>query len=111
MISNNLNAMNAYQNQLKIAKSALEGDTSGDTGSTGNTGSTGSFSAMLESNLQDMVNTQNVAENAKIEAITGKGDVTDLVTAIANAEMALNTIVTVRDRVISAYQDIIRMPI
>ena len=39
-----------------------------------------------------------------------RSDITDLVTSIANAELALNTIVTIRDKVISAYQDIIRMP-
>jgi flagellar hook-basal body complex protein FliE len=33
------------------------------------------------------------------------------VTAVNNAELALQTIVTVRDKVIQAYQDVLRMPI
>jgi flagellar hook-basal body complex protein FliE len=37
--------------------------------------------------------------------------VTDVVTAVTNAEVALDTVVAVRDRVISAYQEIMRMPI
>jgi len=98
-------AINAYNSQLKLAKNE------GDTLAASEQGSGSSFSQMLENQMQDMVNTQNVAETAKINAINGKADITDLVTAIANAELALNTIVTIRDRAISAYQDIIRMPI
>ena len=45
-------------------------------------------------------------------AVGGKrGLLTDLVTAVANAELTLNTVVAVRDRVISAYQSIIGMSI
>jgi flagellar hook-basal body complex protein FliE len=36
---------------------------------------------------------------------------TDVVTAVADAETALNTVVAIRDRVINAYQDIIKMPV
>ncbi|MDX2073559.1 MAG: flagellar hook-basal body complex protein FliE [Alphaproteobacteria bacterium] len=102
---NMLSALNAYNNQLKL------GSGGGAMESTENPTGGPSFSQLLESQLDDVVNTQKSAEGAKMEALTGKGDITDLVTAIANAEMALNTIVTIRDRAISAYQDIIRMPI
>ena len=101
-MTNMLSAVNAYSNQLKLAKNGSEG--------TDESSSSGSFSQLLQTQLDDAINTQKVAESAKMDAITGKGDITDLVTAIANAEMALNTIVTVRDRAISAYQEIIRMP-
>lgn len=97
-------ALNAYQNQLKLAQgNGLDDASESSKGP--------SFSQMLENQIQDVVSTQNAAESAKMNAITGKGDVTDLVTAIANAELALNTIVTIRDRAISAYQEILRMPI
>ncbi|NBX04163.1 MAG: flagellar hook-basal body complex protein FliE, partial [Alphaproteobacteria bacterium] len=47
-----------------------------------------------------------------MEALTGgKVDLTDLVTAVSSAELTLNTVVAVRDKVINAYQEIIRMPI
>lgn len=104
-MANMLSAVNAYNNQLKLGKSGGEAATTEETGTTG-----GSFSQLLENQLNDVLNTQKAAETAKMNAVTGTGDVTDLVTAIANAEMALNTIVTIRDRAISAYQDIIRMP-
>ena len=104
---NALSAANAYQNQLKLMKDVTDESSA----SSGNSSSTGGFAKLLENQLQDFVSTQKQAETAKIEAISGKGDIAELVTAIANAEMALNTIVTIRDRAISAYQDIIRMPI
>ena len=34
-----------------------------------------------------------------------------MVTAVANAELALQTVVAVRDQVVAAYQEIMRMPI
>lgn len=105
-MSNMLSAVNAYTNQLKLGKGGA-GDAIEETDSTSGGGG---FSQLLQNQMEDVLNTQKAAESAKVAAITGKADVTDLVTAIANAEMALNTIVTIRDRAISAYQDIIRMP-
>jgi flagellar hook-basal body complex protein FliE len=43
--------------------------------------------------------------------MNGKGNVVDVVTAISQTEMAVESVVTVRDRVISAYEEIMRMPI
>lgn len=103
-MANMISALNAYNNQLKLSKGLAEDAGAGEQ-------TTGpSFSQLLENQVDDVVNSQKVAETAKMNAINGTGDITDLVTAIANAELALNTIVTIRDRAISAYQDIIRMP-
>jgi len=43
--------------------------------------------------------------------VAGKGDLVDVATAIGAAEMALDTLVAVRDRVVGAYSDIMRMQI
>ncbi len=51
------------------------------------------------------------SEAINTEAIADEAELHELVTAVANAELTLNTVVAVRDRVISAYQDIIKMPI
>lgn len=96
-------ALNAYGNQMKLAGGA-------ESATAGNEKTGASFSDFLEKQVQDFISTQNNAEQAKVATVTGTGDVTDLVTAIANAELALNTIVTIRDKAIAAYQDIIRMP-
>ena len=50
-------------------------------------------------------------EAVSLKAATGKADITEVVTAMNNAEMTLQEVTAVRDRVISAYQDILRMPI
>jgi flagellar hook-basal body complex protein FliE len=41
----------------------------------------------------------------------GKAELVDVVTAVANAETTLETVISLRDRVITAYQEIMRMPI
>jgi len=46
-----------------------------------------------------------------LDLVNGKANVVDVVTAISQTEMAVETMVTVRDRVISAYEEIMRMPI
>lgn len=69
------------------------------------------FGEMLTEALQSTVDAQKTAEATSVKAVNGKADVTDVVTAVTNAEVALDTVVAVRDRVISAYQEIMRMPI
>ena len=44
-------------------------------------------------------------------ALAGKADMTDALQAITNAEMALNTVLAVRDKVIQAYEQVMRTPI
>ncbi|MBI1340183.1 flagellar hook-basal body complex protein FliE [bacterium] len=51
------------------------------------------------------------AEGAITNAAMGRSDIVDVVTAVAAAEATLQTVVSVRDEVIRAYQDIMRMPI
>lgn len=51
------------------------------------------------------------AETASAQQVAGKGDLIDVVTAIGAAETALDTMVAVRDRVIGAYSEIMRMQI
>lgn len=41
----------------------------------------------------------------------GRADLVDVVTAVAETEVALETLVSVRDRMIQAYEEIMRMPI
>ncbi|HEU0069874.1 MAG TPA: flagellar hook-basal body complex protein FliE [Alphaproteobacteria bacterium] len=51
------------------------------------------------------------AEKLSIAGVAGKADVNQVVTAVTNAEVTLQTVVAIRDKVISAYQDILRMPV
>ena len=45
------------------------------------------------------------------EQVAGRAELIDVVTAISSAEASLETVMAVRDQVIQAYQEIMRMPI
>src|SRR5690348_3589574 len=108
MDSSALSAINAYRNQLKMMQNG--GDSSQ---ATDDTNSGTSFSQLVEGAIKGAGDTMNKAETMEIQSMTGTGkvDLTDLITAVSNAELTLNTVVAVRDKVIGAYQEIIRMSI
>ena len=74
-------------------------------------GPSSSFSELVKNQVGGLVEANLKAENLAIEAAAGNASVGEVVTAIAEAENTLQTVVAVRDRVISAYQEIMRMPI
>ena len=49
-------------------------------------------------------------ETAK-QGLAGRADAQSVVTALSSAELAVQTAVTVRDKVVEAYQEILRMPV
>lgn len=51
------------------------------------------------------------AEKAAVDTAVTGADPHALVQALANAEMMLDTAVTVRDKVVEAYQELLRMPV
>jgi flagellar hook-basal body complex protein FliE len=69
------------------------------------------FTQLLDQALQSVTENVQQADKAGLQAVTGKADIVDVVTAVAESELALETLVSVRDRVISAYEEIMRMPI
>jgi len=71
----------------------------------------GGFGATMQRAIEGAVELGKSADTASTQALLGQGSVTDVVLAVQRAEMALQTAVAVRDRVISAYQDVMRMPI
>jgi flagellar hook-basal body complex protein FliE len=71
----------------------------------------GSFSDALASAVKSATETLHAGEAASAQGATGKGDIVQVVNAVTAAELTLQTVVAIRDRVISAYQDIMKMPI
>ncbi|HEX7777544.1 MAG TPA: flagellar hook-basal body complex protein FliE [Parvibaculum sp.] len=72
----------------------------------------GGFSDFLEKAINDTVSSGKVSEQQMATSAASKdGNIVDVVTAVAEAETTLQTVVAVRDKVIAAYQDIMRMPI
>ena len=70
----------------------------------------GEFADLVKSAIDEAVRIGERSEQLTIQGINERADVTQVVTAVAEAELTLQTVVTVRDKVIEAYKDIIRMP-
>jgi flagellar hook-basal body complex protein FliE len=69
------------------------------------------FGAMLDQVVGQVAEAGRNSDHQAMKAVQGKGELVDVVTAVAESEVALETLVSVRDRVISAYEEIMRMPI
>ena len=70
----------------------------------------GAFQNFLSQAVDNTANVVANAETTALNAIAGQANLVDVATAVTNAEMVVQTVVAVRDKVISAYNDIIRMP-
>ena len=70
-----------------------------------------SFGDLLKNVMGDAVQSSKAAESAMAGHVQGKNQLIDVVTAVSSAEASLETVMAVRDQVISAYQEIMRMPI
>ena len=69
------------------------------------------FADILKSAAGDALGAVKSGEAESLKAVTGKADLNAVTQAVGNAEVALQAVVAVRDRVIQAYQDITKMPI
>ena len=69
------------------------------------------FGDMLTRALGSVGDAGHQADAQSMQAIAGGGNLTEVVTAVSRAELALQSAVTIRDRVVQAYQDVMRMPI
>ena len=74
-------------------------------------GGAGGFADVLKSAMSDALRTSKHAESQMAAQMQGKAELIDVVTSISAAEASLETVMAVRDQVISAYQEIMRMPI
>jgi flagellar hook-basal body complex protein FliE len=96
-------AANAYANLAKI----MEQSGAGKGAETGGP----SFSALLTDAIGNVVEAGKKSDAQTVAMASGKANVMDVVTAVAETDVAVSTLVSVRDRVIQAYEDIMRMPI
>jgi len=70
-----------------------------------------SFADLLGDAVQGAIETGRHGERMSAKAVAGQADLREVVTAVTNAELTLQTALSIRDKVIQAYQDIISMPI
>jgi flagellar hook-basal body complex protein FliE len=71
----------------------------------------GSAAAAFSAAVAGFTDTLAQGEAQARAAMTSGADPHALVTALAQTELAVETAVTVRDRVVEAYQEILRMPV
>src|SRR3954451_8393704 len=70
-----------------------------------------SFGALLKDAIGSVTQAGRAADTQAQSLATGKANMIDVVTAVADTETAIETLVSVRDKVIQAYQQIMQMPI
>lgn len=105
MINNISSALNAYQQALsRIGTQAPQKQEPVTRPAAG-------FQDMVKESINHAVEVAEKSEAMTLAGIQGKADIQDVVLAVSNAEMALETVVAVRDTAIKAYQSIIQMQI
>lgn len=96
-------AVNAYNQAANVAKDI--------TPSSGKAGNSQMFSDMLHNAVGHTESSLNRAESLSSKALVNQADITDVVSAVSSAELTLQTVIAVRDRLVTAVQDIMKMPV
>jgi flagellar hook-basal body complex protein FliE len=102
-------AANAYASLARIT-GAGNPSAAADVAGSGAAGK-GGFGALVENALSSLAEKGREADANAMQLAAGKADLVDVVTAVAETEVAVETLVSVRDKVIAAYEEIFRMPI
>ena len=74
-------------------------------------GAQASFTDFLSDAIKDSVSTMKTGEQMATQQVAGNANIVDVVNAVNSAELTLDTVVAVRDKVVQAYQSIMNMPI
>ena len=98
-------AANAYASLARLT------DPQGLTKAAGEGSSGPSFGAMLKEAVNAINQTSRASDTQTQAMAAGKANIVDVVTAVAETEVAIDALVSVRDKVISAYEEILKMPI
>jgi flagellar hook-basal body complex protein FliE len=99
-------AANAYANLARILDTGGAGKGS-DLGGGGGP----SFGAVLKDAIGSVLDAGKKSDTQTVAMASGKANVMDVVTAVAETDVAVSTLVSVRDKVIAAYEDIMKMSI
>ncbi len=69
------------------------------------------FASFVRDAADASIDTMHQGEQISKMGIAGKAELTDVVNAVNDAEMTLQTVTALRDKLVEAYREIIRMPI
>lgn len=105
-------ALNAYNKAAKMPVTPFANKVEGESeSSSGGTGGISAVGGAFLNKVGEAKQTLQAAENITSKSLVKQADLTDVVTAITKAEVTLRTVIEVRDKLISAHQEILRMPI
>ena len=102
-----LDALSAYSQATKQLQQGMGARDGEDGVKTDNA----AFSNLVDSALGDVSKATKNLEVQSAKALVDEADMVDVATAVQNAEVVVQTVVAVRDKVIAAYNDILKMPI
>jgi flagellar hook-basal body complex protein FliE len=103
-----LAAASAYANIARLADPAAA---LGRPAATGASADAGSFATMLKDAIGAVQEAGKKSDAQTTAAVNGKANMVDVVTAVSETEVAVQAVVAVRDKVIAAYEEIMKMPI
>jgi flagellar hook-basal body complex protein FliE len=107
-----ITAANAYANLAKLTSpGGAAGQSFAGLGTGKPEGDGPSFGALVKDALGSVLNAGRKSDAQTVAMAAGKANVMDVVTAVAETDVAVSTLVSVRDRVIQSYEDILKMPI
>lgn len=93
------------------AQSLISGNSSGKLQQVAIAQDTPSFGDMVSQSVQQVVDQGAKSDQLTMDMVKGKANVVDVVTALSQTELAVQSMTAIRDRVISAYESIMQMPI
>lgn len=99
MVVNVGQVLNSYRTTMKNVESGTPG--------VNKVGGEG-FDDILKGVLEGTVDSLQNAEKVSMAAVQGKANINEVITAVSSAEVALQTVVTIRDKIIAAYQELMR---
>jgi flagellar hook-basal body complex protein FliE len=102
-------AAGAYANVARLADPAAGLGKAA--GAAGEAAGGPSFGALLKDALNSVAESGHRSDAQTRSMVAGKADMVDVVTAVSETEVAVETMVAVRNKVIEAYQSIMSMPI
>jgi flagellar hook-basal body complex protein FliE len=117
-MSSPIAAANAYASLARVIGAGGSGGPSANLGrlsdggaGAGNEAGGPSFSAVLKDAISSVADAGHKSDAQTVAMASGKANVMDVVTAVAETDVAVSTLVSVRDRVIQSYEDIMKMSI
>ena len=104
-----LSAASAYANIARLATDPTQAAAAAPAAAAGQT--EGNFASLLKDAIGSVLETGRKSDAQTQAMASGKGNMVDVVTAVSETEVAVDAVVAVRDKVIAAYDEIMKMPI